>query len=470
MAPNWGMPAMHMVFLPLAVRNPDDELEGRLARDWERSADYRHWTVHLRTDVRWHDGMPVTAHDVAFTLELLTHPDVLAYPGDYSLIVVDDSTYTIELRKGGMGSPLDTYGVYYPRHLLQGLEPSEFAEWEFWTHPVGNGPYRYVRHQPGAAMVLEANPDFYAGAPAIGRVVLKFVPGAPLLTDLLSGQVDLAPMMNRMDVLRLRQDPRFEVHATPWPHRAKGLFWNHRRPPFDDLRVRRALTLAIDRRELLRALSLPEDAPLFDVIFSMRQFRRGQLPPPLETDSAVAVRLLTEAGWRDRDGDGVLDRDGEPFRFTALVRTGSESEALAVLIQARLRRFGVAMEIERLDGGVAYRRGLAGEFDALFRNHLMDAPGRGAPSAKWFGYESAVGYDDPAVAARLDSIGDTVDPGEMDRLYRATWPAFREDLPVIFLHPVVSWTVARRHVRGLGRPHVLDPMSAVEELWLEEER
>ncbi|HUG42386.1 MAG TPA: hypothetical protein VMM12_18115 [Longimicrobiales bacterium] len=68
------------------------------------------------------------------------------YPGDYSLSVVDDSTYTIELRKGGMGSPLDTYGVYYPRHLLQGLEPSEFAEWEFWTHPVGNGPYRYVRH------------------------------------------------------------------------------------------------------------------------------------------------------------------------------------------------------------------------------------------------------------------------------------------------------------------------------------
>lgn len=470
MSPNWQMPAMHMLFLPLTVRNANDDLEGRLARSWEHSSDYRSWTVHLRTDVRWHDGAPVTAHDVAFTLDLLTHPAVLHYPPDaYSVAVLDDSTYTIEYRKVGPGSPLDTYSVYYPRHLLEGLDPQEFARWEYWTRPVGNGPFRYVRHEPGVGMELEANPDFYAGEPAIRRVVIKFVPGAPLVTDLLSGEVDLAPMMNRMDVLTLGEDPRFQVHATPYPHRGKGIFWNHRRPPFDEARVRRAITLAIDRPELLRALSLPDETPLFDVIFTARQFRQGQLPPPLEADSAGAARLLAEAGWRDHDGDGIRDRGGTPFRFTALVPAGAESDELAVLVQARLRRFGIAMEIRPLDGDAVRRRRIAGDFDAVFGNHLMDAPGQGSPSAEWFGHESASGYENLSVAARLDSLAAALDPAEADRLHRVMWPDFQRDLPVTFLQPVVSWTVSRQRVRGLGRPHVLDPMSAVEMLWIEED-
>jgi peptide/nickel transport system substrate-binding protein len=280
--------------------------------------------------------------------------------------------------------------------------------------------------------------------------------------------VDLAPMMNRMDVLTLKEDPRFQVYATPWPHRGKGIFWNHSRPPFDEARVRRALTLAIDRRELLRALSLPDETPLFDVIFTARQFRRSQLPPPLEADSAAAARLLAEAGWRDHDGDGIRDRGGVPFRFTALVPAGTESEELAVLVQARLRRFGIAMEIRPLGGDAVWRRRIAGDFDAVFGNHLMDFPGQGSPSAEWFGQGSAIGYENPSVAARLDSLAAALDPAEADRLHQAMWPDFQRDLPVTFLQPVVSWTVSRQRVRGLGRPHVLDPMSAVEELWIEE--
>lgn len=83
-----------LVFLPLATLDENRELQGRLAKSWEHSDDYREWTYHLRTDVRWHDGMPVTAHDVKFTLDLLSHPDVLEYP-HLSATVLDDSTVTI---------------------------------------------------------------------------------------------------------------------------------------------------------------------------------------------------------------------------------------------------------------------------------------------------------------------------------------------------------------------------------------
>jgi hypothetical protein len=126
------------------------------------------------------------------------------------------------------------------------------------------------------------------------------------------------------------------------------------------------------------------------------------------------------------------------------------------------------MEIRPLGGDAVWRRRIAGDFDAVFGNHLMDFPGQGSPSAEWFGQGSAIGYENPSVAARLDSLAAALDPAEADRLHQAMWPDFQRDLPVTFLQPVVSWTVSRQRVRGLGRPHVLDPMSAVEELWIEE--
>lgn len=139
----WDVPPKFVVFLPLVTRNAQGELEGALARRWEHSADFRTWTIHLRTDVRWHDGVPFTAHDVKFTLDLLPHPEVLwASPNAYRVTVLDDTTYTITYRDRGYGSPLDEWTVYYPRHLLEGLDPADVGEWEFWLRPVGNGPYR----------------------------------------------------------------------------------------------------------------------------------------------------------------------------------------------------------------------------------------------------------------------------------------------------------------------------------------
>ena len=86
------------------------------------------------------------------------------------MTVLDDSTYTITYHKGVLaGSPFNYYTVFYPRHLLEGLDPTEFSNWDFWTHPVGNGPYRYVRHIPKTMIEFEANPDYFLGQPKIER-------------------------------------------------------------------------------------------------------------------------------------------------------------------------------------------------------------------------------------------------------------------------------------------------------------
>ena len=115
----WDVPDKFLVFLPLVSRNARGELEGRLARSWEHSPDYHTWTIHLRSDVRWHDGTPVTAHDIAFTLQFMSRPEVLRLsPGAVSVTVLDDTTYTLTLRRGTAGSPFDSWTVYYPKHLL----------------------------------------------------------------------------------------------------------------------------------------------------------------------------------------------------------------------------------------------------------------------------------------------------------------------------------------------------------------
>ena len=462
-----------LVFLPLVNRNEAGELEGRLARRWEHSADYRTWTIHLRTDVRWHDGVPVTAHDVKFSLDLRQHPDVLmGTAGAYSVTVLDDSTYTIAYHGAkAHGTPLSTWvgAKYYPKHLLEGLDPKEFFQWEFWTHPVGNGPYRYVRHMPQTMMEFEANPDYYRGTPRIERVVLKF--GAPSINELLSGNVDVIQYVNRMDLLTLAGDPRFRMYHSSNGEVVTAIYWNQRHPPFRDRKVRRALTLAINRRELHELVNLPPETPIFDVLLTGRQLQRGEFPKPLPYDPEAARHLLEEAGWRDLDGDGIRERHGAPFRFTTLIPrpywADMFGEQAAVYIREQLRRVGIQMEILILDRPAVDARLEAGEFEAAIESNRGVSehinPGR------YYGEGALFGYTNPTAIDLLKQAEATMNPDELDRIYRELWPIFQADQPATFLYPALFTTVAHRRVRGLSTPHRFQPFRGIDDLWLEDE-
>ena len=455
-----------LVFLPLATENEAGELEGRLAQSWEHSDDLRAWTISLRSDIRWHDGVPVTAHDVKFTLDLMKHPDVLwADPDAFEVRVLDDTSYTITYRKPSIGNPLDSWTVYYPKHLLEGLDTARWMQWEFWTRPVGNGPYRYVRHVAGTLLELEANPDFYMGRPRIDRVVLKF--GGQPLAELLSGNVDVVPLATEADLLWLADDPRFRIYQAPQSHAIHAIVWNQRHPAFRDPRVRRALTQAVDREELLRVLNLPEDTPVLDVLFTVDQFRRGELPAPLPYDPEEASRLLEEAGWQDTDDDGIRQRGGRPFEFSALVAPLFGLERAAVYIQSQLRRVGIRMEVERLEILALFERVTAREFDAVIAEiHTRGDRGAGALH---FEEDSPIGYANPRVGSLLRQKGLMFDRAEVDSIYRELWPIFQADLPVTFLFPIVRTTIAHRRVRGLASPYRIDPVLHIEQLWLEDE-
>ncbi len=273
LGPAWGMPAKFLVFLSLVEWDEEGDLRGVLARSWERSEDYREWTVRLRTDVRWHDGEPFTARDVVFTYRLLGDPEVLSIPPDHAPVeAVDDSTVRFTYGPSGE-NPLDTYRSIYPAHLLEEENPATLHEWEFWTRPVGVGPFRYVRHVPKTMMELEANRTYFGGRPAIDRVILKFGSAAGGgLPELLAGNVDALGWAGRIEVLKVRGDDRFRAYHTVNPNAARAILWKASDPRFEEASVRRALTHAIDRRELRQVMNFPPDIPLLDVLATRRQY------------------------------------------------------------------------------------------------------------------------------------------------------------------------------------------------------
>ncbi len=465
LSPIHDMNAKLLVFEPLLKRDREGRLVGRLARTWEASPDYREWTYHLRTDARWHDGTPFTAADVAFTIEAMDSFEDPDYRGFEAVTVHDDSTVTI--RSGRAVHEYQDWMVFYPKHLLAHLDPSRLGEWEFWQRPVGIGAYRFVSLEPETMMEFEANPDFYLGPPDVERVILRFSIDAGV-APLLSGEVDVA----QLDPGPVRSDSRFRIYHVWYPS-SWVIYWKADRAPFDDVRVRRALGLAIDRRALTRAAEIPDEVPLIDAPYTPDQVTRGeyQQSPPADPERAAA--LLRDAGWRDTDGDGFLDRNGETFRFTALLRSRSPEnmvglERQGVLVQSQLRAIGIDMQLLAVDPSVIFDRLETGDFEAVFQ-FLRPHPATPWLRRHGFGIGDASGYTNPRLAELFEEIDRTPVPAAEDSLYREVAEIFRRDAPVTYLHPMVRFTVAHRRLLGLASPTRADPVAHMDEIRLAED-
>lgn len=451
--PQYFTPAKLLLFEPMARRDGEGQLVPRLARAWEHSADFREWTYDLRADARWHDGVPVTSRDVKFTIELFARPEIGYYWDLEEVLTPDDSTVVIRTSRP-RGEP-DDFTAYYPEHLLGELDPDRIWEWEFWTRPVGNGPYRFARRLPMTFWEFEASPDYYGGRPRIDRIRVRLGGGNPLV-ELRSGNVDAIASFDRSLLPKIEGDTRFRVHyeLLEW---SDALWWSHRHPFLGEAAVRRALTHAIDRRELQRVLELPESLPITDVPFYRDMLVDGTLPPAYGFEPARARRLLDDAGWRDRDGDGIRERDGVPAAFTALA--GPTSRVPAVYVREALRRVGVRMEIRPLPSPPRSQV-QEGDFEAAFD--------RFSPmQLTWF---HGLGYRNQRVRRAIAAVELAAHPAYRDSLMRKLWPDFRRDLPLTLLSPQVHTFVVHERVHGLMSPWAANPFDQAPWLWLEVDR
>ena len=239
------------------------------------------------------------------------------------------------------------------------------------------------------------------------------------------------------------------------------ILWNHRHPAFTDPRVRRALTMAIDRPTLLSALNLPPYIVITDAPVASRHHRE-HIPEPLPYDPEGARVLLAEAGWLPGGaGDGSAGRDS--LRFQALVMATNVSEQSAVIIQASLRTIGVDMQIRMVDGSVVRSRVRSGDFDAAFHPLWNHVDGY----TNWLGPQSPLGYQNPEVSRLLQSIKETMDTAQLIGIYRQLTSIIQRDMPVTFLFSEARSYVVPRWLQGLESPYRADPMQFSERLWIE---
>jgi peptide/nickel transport system substrate-binding protein len=344
----------HLLFVTLLKADPREEPLPYFARSWSFDDDSTSVTFELERGLTWHDGEPVTGQDVAFTFQTVRNP-ATGYPNRAyfdawdGVELIDEYTLRFTVRPAANLFYGWTRLAIMPEHILGDVPPAELATHPFGTRsPVGNGPFRFVERAPGDRWVFEANPEFpdeLGGRPYVDRYVYRVIADdATQATALRAGEVDLLTTASPSNIPRFATDTA--VRLIPYSDRDYSFIaWNTRRPLFAESAVRRALTMAIDRPGIVDAVLEGAGTVGVGPVGPWHwAFDSTDVPLAHAPDSARAV--LAAAGWADGDGDGVLDRDGRPFRFTMYVTPRNTWRSIATIVQSNLRDVGIDMEIE----------------------------------------------------------------------------------------------------------------------------
>ncbi len=366
-----------LVFLKL-LDEQDDFLsfEPQLASSWTWSADSLAVTFRLRPDAHWSDGKPVTAQDVRFTWEVQVDTTV-AWPNASikskirDVEVKDAGTVVFHFKERYPYQLMDANdGVILPKHVLGSVARAEIKTAPFGRAPVGNGPYALSRWESGQYLELSANPRYFGSAggktPRVQRIVFKFVPDAvTLVAQLKAGEIDLLEAVQPGDLASIRQTrPDVDVHTVP-SRRMSFIAWNEKRAPLGDRDVRRALTMAIDRSEIIRTVwqgyAVECTSPIVPLLWAFDPSIRA-----LPFDPEGARTALAGRGYRDADQDGVLEKDGKPLSIEMLVNDAQNRIDVVTLVQAHLKRVGVRVDVRVMEYGAYIERILATDYDAAF--------------------------------------------------------------------------------------------------------
>ncbi len=369
----------YALFTPLIQYSADLEPQPYLAESWEMHGDTA-VTFTLRPDVLWHDGEPVTSEDVKFTFDMAKTPETgsligSAYLGSVESAEVEDPrTITFRFTVPHAQAIEDFWWAPVPKHLLEGVPAAEMANAPFNREPVGSGPFRFVEWRANDRLVLERNARFPAslgGPPAAERVVFRVVPEpATLLTELVTGGIHIDLPLQPDQIERIESSESLELHAFSGT-KLFYLGWNNERPPFDDARVRRAMTHAVNRQEIIDAQLKGYGSVATSTVPPWHPYHPDGIEP-LSYDPERARQLLEQAGWTDADGDGVREKDGRRLAFTLLAGQQPMNRAILQVVQSQLREVGADVELQALEFQTMLAQHKNRDFDAVLSNWVLD--------------------------------------------------------------------------------------------------
>ncbi|MGI0148554.1 MAG: peptide ABC transporter substrate-binding protein, partial [Thermoplasmata archaeon] len=309
------------------VRVLDD---GRLEVTWK-----------LRSGIRWHDGEPFTSRDVAFTVETINDPSYNPESTEgfdliESVATPDDLTAVVTYREIYAAYQDQFWRGVLPRHLLEGRDLNAFPEYD--RNPIGTGPYKVEEWRTGESLMLVRNEDYWRGVPPIRKLLFRFLPSTNTrVNQLRAGEVhvvDTVPLDKIDEIEGLSGITVSRTMGNSYTHVALNL---REVPAFRDLRVRQAVAHAIDRRAIAEDV-LGGVVTVVDSVIQPMSWAFNDSVKSYGYDPARARELLREAGYEDRDGDGIVEKGGVPLTFPGTTRSGHvEWEMVLQVLQAQLK-------------------------------------------------------------------------------------------------------------------------------------
>ncbi|MFC1718387.1 ABC transporter substrate-binding protein [Candidatus Poribacteria bacterium] len=425
---------MNLIFSSLVEFDESMRPVPSLAKSWEVSSDGLVWTFFLRDDVRFHDDHPLTVQDVEFTYSaIMNHGNTSQKSERYGMIdrieIEGDYIFRAILKHPFAPFIHVINEIIVPKHLLENVDLHNTS---FNQRPIGSGPFKLVEWTEDDTIVLEANRRYFRkGRPILDKLVFKTYPDRQAAIKAVSqGELDITLNLAASDLAFVSRRRAFRVYPVPTPA-YYAITFSLNDPIFEDPRVRKALDYAIDRDSIVKN-QLKGYSKICTGPFAVDSWAYNPEVESSPYDIKKARELLAQAGWRDSDGDGLLDKDGEPFEFSLAMPNISDSiERIAVAIRAQLMKVGVKAKLIYADASELYSTPSQATLAMIITSADPDHAYRFWHSKN--GDANLASYENKFVDDLLELGRQTSELGKRKSIYHRVHKIIHDDCPALFL-------------------------------------
>jgi len=446
------------VFNGLVKYDKDIKLIGDLAERWEISNNGKTVTFYLRKGVKWHDNAEFTAEDCLFTYQKLVDPNVVTpYSSSYTDVLKADAIGKYIFRvtyKEPFSPALESWGMgMIPKHILAGKNINTDV---FNRNPVGTGPYKFKEWIAGQKIVLVANDDYFEGRPKIDQFIYRIIPdSATMFQELLSGGVDMMGL-NPLQYLRKSETRRIKENYHKYRYPSNGftyMAYNLLNPLFSDIRVRQALSYAINRQSIIDGIVLGLGRPCTGP-FSYVSWAYNPNARSYAYDPDRARRMLAEAGWKASGAGGILLKDNKPFRFTIMTNQGNnERIRTAEIIQQNMKAVGIEVNIRVMEWQAFLEQIDKHSFDAIILGWNMsrdpDLYDIWHSSKTKKGEYNFIGYKNAEVDRLLVEGRRIFDMEKRKKIYYRIHAILADEQPYAFLYVPDATPIVHKRFKGI---------------------